>query len=211
MCGARHHRHAPQPVALGSHSSSMSLDEGLVHLSTGPHHTTEQFQGTGLFPRGTKVYVKDTIESGMLRRFDRNTVCFSAVPPPLCRLSSNYSGTSFRRNPAPCGGGSSLTSVPSCAEMPSSTHKQTPYVRFSNTRCIQGCHSEPHNTPTPKFCLEMPGYFVKPREPTVLNHKGYHELSSTNLVVILVRSPSPNDRPRSNVKFWSWNRFRLSS
>jgi len=29
----------------------------------------------------------------------------------------------------------------------------------------------------------MPNYFIKPREPTVLSHKEYHELSSNNLLL----------------------------
>ena len=37
--------------------------------------------------------------------------------------------------------------------------------------------------------LEMPSYSIKPREPTVLSHKEYHELSSNNLLLSAAVSP----------------------
>ena len=37
--------------------------------------------------------------------------------------------------------------------------------------------------------LNMPIYFVKPKEPTVLSHKEYHELSSTDLLLSWTVSP----------------------
>jgi len=47
-------------------------------------------------------------------------------------------------------------------------------------------------------------YLIKPREPTVLSHKEYHELSSTNLLLALVvRPPIPNDMSRSYANPWS--------
>jgi len=43
-------------------------------------------------------------------------------------------------------------------------------------------------------------YFIKPREPTILSHKEYHEISSTNLLLpLVVRLPLPNDTPQSDV------------
>ena len=40
----------------------------------------------------------------------------------------------------------------------------------------------------------MPRYLVKPREPTVLSHKEYHELSPTDLLLSwTVSPPLPND------------------
>ena len=49
----------------------------------------------------------------------------------------------------------------------------------------------------------MSSYFIKPKEPTVLNHKEYHELSSTNLMVSEVVSlPLSNDVPRSDANSW---------
>ena len=42
----------------------------------------------------------------------------------------------------------------------------------------------------------MPSYLIKPREPTVLSHKEYHEISSTNLLLpLVVRLPFQNDKP----------------
>ena len=39
----------------------------------------------------------------------------------------------------------------------------------------------------------MSNYLIKPREPTVLSHKEYHELSSTNLMLpSVVRLPLPH-------------------
>ena len=35
----------------------------------------------------------------------------------------------------------------------------------------------------------MPSYLIKPREPTVLSYKEYHELSSTNLLLSMAVSP----------------------
>jgi len=44
------------------------------------------------------------------------------------------------------------------------------------------------NLESPAF--EMSSYLIKPREPTVLSHKEYHELSPTNLMVsAVVRLP----------------------
>ena len=41
-------------------------------------------------------------------------------------------------------------------------------------------------------------YLIKPREPTILSHKEYHEISSTNLLLpLVVRLPLPNHKPRS--------------
>ena len=37
----------------------------------------------------------------------------------------------------------------------------------------------------------MASYLIKPREPTVLSHKEYHELSSTNLLLSAVVSCRP--------------------
>ena len=49
----------------------------------------------------------------------------------------------------------------------------------------------------------MSSYLIKPREPTVLSHKEYHELSSTNLMVSeVVCLPLPNDISRSYADFW---------
>ena len=46
--------------------------------------------------------------------------------------------------------------------------------------------------------FEMSAYLIKPREPTVLSHKEYHELSSTNLLVpLVVRLLLLNGIPRS--------------
>ena len=39
--------------------------------------------------------------------------------------------------------------------------------------------------------FRMPSYLIKPREPTVLSHKEYHELSSTNLLLSTAVSPRP--------------------
>ena len=45
-------------------------------------------------------------------------------------------------------------------------------------------------TTVPKsYGLNMPIYFVKPKEPTVLSHKEYHELSSTDLLLSWTVSP----------------------
>jgi len=42
----------------------------------------------------------------------------------------------------------------------------------------------------------MPVYLTKPKEPIVLSHKEYHEISSTNLLLpLVVRLPLPNDTP----------------
>ena len=48
----------------------------------------------------------------------------------------------------------------------------------------------------------MQRYLVKPREPTVLSHKEYHEVSSTNLLLSLaVRPPFLSDILRSYANF----------
>ena len=40
--------------------------------------------------------------------------------------------------------------------------------------------------------FKMLSYLIKPVEPTILNHKGYHELSSTDLLPsLVVRPPLP--------------------
>jgi len=56
----------------------------------------------------------------------------------------------------------------------------------------------------------MQSYLVKPREPTVLSHKEYHEISSTNLLLSRVVSPPlPNDTLKTHADTRSWNRFKL--
>jgi len=46
--------------------------------------------------------------------------------------------------------------------------------------------------------LEMASYLIKPREPTVLSHKAYQELSPTNLLLgAVVRPLLLNDMPRT--------------
>ena len=40
----------------------------------------------------------------------------------------------------------------------------------------------------------MANYLIKPKEPTILSHKEYHELSSPNLMLsAVVRQQFPND------------------
>jgi len=52
------------------------------------------------------------------------------------------------------------------------------------------------NEQSPSHAFKMPGYLIKPREPTVLSHKEYHELSSGNLTLsAVVRLPFLNDVP----------------
>ena len=46
--------------------------------------------------------------------------------------------------------------------------------------------------------LEMASYLIKPREPTVLSHKAYQELSPTNLLLgAVVGTLLPNDMPQT--------------
>jgi len=46
----------------------------------------------------------------------------------------------------------------------------------------------------------MPVYLVKPKEPTVLGHKKYHEISSTNLLLgLTVRPLPPDDMPEATL------------
>ena len=50
----------------------------------------------------------------------------------------------------------------------------------------------------------MSSYLIKPDEPTILNHKEYHELSSTDLLPSVVVSPRlPNHIPQCCANSWS--------
>jgi len=60
-------------------------------------------------------------------------------------------------------------------------HPEVQSSELSATNCPQG------------YAFEMLTYLVKPREPTVLSHKEYHEISPTNLLLSAIVRPSlPN-------------------
>ena len=55
------------------------------------------------------------------------------------------------------------------------------------------------------YTFEIPSYFIKPREPTVLSPKEYHEISPTNLLLsAAVRLSLPNDVSCSYANSWLW-------
>ena len=56
---------------------------------------------------------------------------------------------------------------------------------------------------SPSHAFKMPLYLVKPREPTILSHKEYHELSSANLMLsAVVMLPFPSEVPQNQTNPW---------